>query len=154
MIVDVARKLASFVNIKKNMDSLEIYMESRIEDMHKVLEQTQENTEVHKINDKLFHVFVQTTVKDDNTDELIIIKGQFSYISGNRGVIESVSTYYDTKINKGDIFHTTSSSNIYPKGIKVAEVISVKYDNKKNYLDIVVRILTELDDLEDVFIIK
>ena len=42
MIVDVARKLASFVNIKKNMDSLEIYMESRIEDMHKVLEQTED----------------------------------------------------------------------------------------------------------------
>ena len=115
---------------------------------------SEENREVHKINDKLFHVFVQTTVKDGNTDELIIIKGQFSYISGNRGIIESVSTYYDTKINKGDIFHTTSSSNIYPKGIKVAEVISVKYDNKKNYLDIVVQILTDLDSLEDVFVIK
>jgi hypothetical protein len=46
MIVDVARKLVSFVNIKKNMDSLEIYMESRIEDMHKVLEQTEDIREV------------------------------------------------------------------------------------------------------------
>ena len=115
---------------------------------------SESNTEVHKINDKLFHVFVQTTVKDDNLGELIIIKGQFSYISGNRGLIESVSTYYDNKINKGDIFYTTASSNIYPKGIKVAEVVSVKYDNKKNYLDIVVQILTPLDDLENVFIIK
>ena len=115
---------------------------------------SEKNTEVHKINDKLFHVFVQTIAKDENTDELLIIKGQFSYISGDRGIIESVSTYYDTKIKIGDIFYTTSSSNIYPKGIKVAEVISVKYDNKKNYLDIVVQILTELDDLEDVFIIK
>ena len=115
---------------------------------------SERNTEVHKINDKLFHVFVQTTVKDEHLDELVIIKGQFSYISGNRGIIESVSTYYDSKIKVGDIFYTTASSNIYPKGIKVAKVISVKYDNKKNYLDIVVQILTPLDDLENVFIIK
>ena len=47
MIVDVARKLASFVNVKKNIDSLEIYMESRIEDMHKVLEQTEDVREMH-----------------------------------------------------------------------------------------------------------
>ena len=42
MILDVARKLVSFVNVKKNIDYLEIYMESRIEDMHKVLELTED----------------------------------------------------------------------------------------------------------------
>ena len=39
-------------------------------------------TQVHKINDKNFHVLIKT--KDN-------IKGQFTYKSGNRGVIESIS---------------------------------------------------------------
>ena len=43
---------------------------------------TDNNTEVHKINDKHFHVYVKT--KDD-------IFGQFSYVSGKVGVIESVA---------------------------------------------------------------
>ena len=46
---------------------------------------SEKNTEVHKINDKFFHVFVQTISKDENTDELTFIKGQFAYISGEFG---------------------------------------------------------------------
>ena len=71
---------------------------------------TDNNTEVHKINDKHFHVYVKT--KND-------IFGQFSYVSGKVGIIESVAKKFDKMIQKGDIFYTTSSSNIYPKNIKV-----------------------------------
>ena len=106
---------------------------------------TDNNTEVHKINDKHFHVYVKT--KDD-------IFGQFSYVSGKVGVIESVAKKFDKTIQSGDIFYTTSSSNIYPANIKVAQVISVKKNHKKHELDIRVEILANLNALENVFIIK
>tara|TARA_R100001440_G_scaffold58567_1_gene78379 strand:+ start:25 stop:249 length:225 start_codon:yes stop_codon:yes gene_type:complete len=65
MIVDVARKLASFVNVKKNMDSLEIYMESRIEDMHKVLEQTEDIREVHMAQGAIRELKRLRTLRDE-----------------------------------------------------------------------------------------
>jgi hypothetical protein len=65
MIVDVARKLVSFVNIKKNMDSLEIYMESRIEDMHKVLEQTEDIREVRMAQGAIRELKRLKTLRDE-----------------------------------------------------------------------------------------
>tara|TARA_R100000995_G_scaffold79703_1_gene50908 strand:- start:1235 stop:1459 length:225 start_codon:yes stop_codon:yes gene_type:complete len=65
MIVDVARKLASFVNVKKNMDSLEIYMESRIEDMHKVLEQTEDTREIYMAQGAIRELKRLRTLRDE-----------------------------------------------------------------------------------------
>ena len=65
MIIDVARKLASFVNVKKNMDSLEIYMESRIEDMHKVLEQTEDVREMHMAQGAIRELKRLKTLRDE-----------------------------------------------------------------------------------------
>ena len=65
MIVDVARKLASFVNVKKNIDSLEIYMESRIEDMHKVLEQTEDVREMHMAQGAIRELKRLKTLRDE-----------------------------------------------------------------------------------------
>jgi len=102
-------------------------------------------TEVHRINDKLFHVLVNT--KNN-------VFGQFSYVSRNRGIIESVTKYYEKFLNKGDIFYTSSSSTIYPENIKVAKIVSIESKPTKVHLDITVEILTKLDILENVFIIK
>ena len=65
MIVDVARKLASFVNVKKNIDSLEIYMESRIEDLHKVLEQTEDVREMHMAQGAIRELKRLKTLRDE-----------------------------------------------------------------------------------------
>ena len=65
MILDVARKLVSFVNVKKNMDSLEIYMESRIEDMHKVLEQTEDVREIHMAQGAIRELKRLKTLRDE-----------------------------------------------------------------------------------------
>ena len=102
-------------------------------------------TEVHKISDKLFHVLVKT---ENN------VSGQFSYVSRNLGIIESVTKYYKNFLKEGDIFYTSSSSSIYPENIKVAKIVSVESKPTKIHLDITVEILTKLDALENVFIIK
>ena len=65
MILDVARKLVSFVNVKKNMESLEIYMESRIEDMHKVLEQTEDVREMHMAQGAIRELKRLKTLRDE-----------------------------------------------------------------------------------------
>ena len=39
MTPDIAKKLLPLVNVKSNLDALEIYMESRITDMHRNMEQ-------------------------------------------------------------------------------------------------------------------
>jgi hypothetical protein len=65
MILDVARKLVSFVNVKKNIDSLEIYMEARIEDMHKVLEQTEDVREMHMAQGAIRELKRLKTLRDE-----------------------------------------------------------------------------------------
>ena len=86
MIVDVARKLASFVNIKKNMDSLEIYMESRIEDMHKVLEQTEDIREVHMAQGAIRELKRLKTLRDE-----VLASNEKKYHPTNkRGVDEKI----------------------------------------------------------------
>ena len=39
MTPEIAKKLLPLVNVKRNLDALEIYMESRITDMHRNMEQ-------------------------------------------------------------------------------------------------------------------
>tara|TARA_R110002020_G_scaffold122594_4_gene278353 strand:+ start:3587 stop:3805 length:219 start_codon:yes stop_codon:yes gene_type:complete len=39
MTPEVAKKLLPLVNVKRNLDALEMYMESRITDMHRNMEQ-------------------------------------------------------------------------------------------------------------------
>jgi hypothetical protein len=39
MTPDIAKKLLPLVNVKRNLDALELYMESRITDMHRNMEQ-------------------------------------------------------------------------------------------------------------------
>tara|TARA_B100000029_G_scaffold477702_1_gene523033 strand:- start:1044 stop:1826 length:783 start_codon:yes stop_codon:yes gene_type:complete len=102
-------------------------------------------TQVHKINDKNFHVFVKT--KNN-------IKGQFSYKNGKRGVVESVSKKFQNQINIGDTIFTSFSSDIYPENIPVAEIISITNNPIKHELNIAVEILADLNRLRNVFIIK
>ena len=101
-------------------------------------------TQVHKINDKNFHVFVKTKDK---------IKGQFTYKNGNRGIIESVSKSFQNQLNIGDTLFTSFSSSIYAEDIPVAEIISIKNNSAKHELDIAVEVLADLNRLRNVFIV-
>ena len=47
MIPEIARKLLSLVNVKKNMDCLELYAEHRIASMHIVLEQAEDIKDIY-----------------------------------------------------------------------------------------------------------
>ena len=102
-------------------------------------------SQVHKINDRNFHVFVKT-----NRD----IKGQFTYKSGNRGVLESVAKKYHNDIIIGDTIFTTSASNIYAENIPVAKIINIENIPAKHELDITVEILANLNTVRNVFVVS
>lgn len=106
---------------------------------------TDSKTEVHKISDISFHVYVKT---DKDVD------GQFSYKSGKLGVIESVSKHDENLLNIGDIFYTSQSSNIYPENIPVAKVVDIQNRRYEYELYIKVEILADLNSLRNVFIVS
>lgn len=106
---------------------------------------TKTTTQIIKISNRDFHVYVKT---DNN------IFGQFSYKSGKLGVIESVSKRDENLLNIGDIFYTTQNSNIYPKNIPVAKVVDIQNRRYEHELYIKVEILADLNSLSNVFIIK
>ena len=58
-----------------------------------------------------------------------------------------------TNIKPGDIVYTSGVSTIYPKGIPVAKVISTNKKNDKAFQDIVVEILSDLDNYNYIFVI-
>tara|TARA_B100000676_G_scaffold260930_1_gene270963 strand:- start:10350 stop:11138 length:789 start_codon:yes stop_codon:yes gene_type:complete len=106
---------------------------------------SEEATQVHKISDRNFHVYVKT--KKD-------IFGQFSFKSGKWGIIESVSKQFEKSLNIGDIFYTTDDSNIYPENIPVAKIIDIQ--NRRNELELYVKveIIADLNSLKNIFIVQ
>ena len=106
---------------------------------------SEETTQVHKISDRNFHVYVKTE-KD--------IFGQFSYKSGKWGIIESVSKQYEKLLNIGDIFYTTDDSNIYPENIPVAKIVDIQ--NRRNELELYIKveIIADLNSLKNIFIVQ
>jgi len=102
-------------------------------------------SQVHKITDRDFHVYVRN---DKN------VFGQFSYKSGKYGIIESVSKRDEHLLSVGDIFYTSHSSNVYPENIPVAKVVSIKNRLHEHELHIKVEILANLNGLRNVFIIE
>ena len=104
-----------------------------------------ESTQIHKISDRNFHVYVKT----DNE-----IYGQFSFKSGRWGVIESVSKQYENSLNIGEIFYTTDDSNIYPENIPVAKIVDIQ--NRRNELELYIKveIIADLNSLKNIFIVQ
>ena len=103
------------------------------------------NTQVHKITDKNFNVYVTTNRG---------IKGQFSYINGNNGMMESVSKKHEREIGLGDTIYTSNSSTVFAPNIPVAKIISIKNNAQKHELDIKVKILADINNINNVFIVK
>lgn len=129
---DIPKESKAVINYDGNLVGRTFYVSKR-------------TAQVHKINDKNFHVFVKT--KNN-------IKGQFTYKNGNRGVIESIAKKYLNKISIGDTLYTTSSSNIYAPDIPVAKIINVENNPIRHELDITVEILANINTLRNVFVVK
>ena len=71
--------------------------------------------------------------------------GKFGYLEG---VLKSLN------LNVGDIIYTSGVSTIYPSDLPVAKINSIKNNPNKLYQDVIVEILSDIDNLNYVFIIQ
>ena len=65
MIAENAKKLLSFVNIKKNMDSIDTYARMRISQMHKQLEQATDIKDIQHAQGAIRELKRLTTLRDE-----------------------------------------------------------------------------------------
>ena len=65
MIPEIARKLLSLVNVKKNMDCLEVYAEHRIALMHIVLEQSEDIKDIYMAQGAIRELKRIKTLRDE-----------------------------------------------------------------------------------------
>ena len=65
MIPEIARKLLSLVNVKKNMDCLEVYAEPRIASMHIVLEQAEDIKDIYMAQGAIRELKRIKTLRDE-----------------------------------------------------------------------------------------
>ena len=65
MIPEIARKLLSLVNVKKNMDCLEVYPEHRIASMHIVLEQAEDIKDIYMAQGAIRELKRIKTLRDE-----------------------------------------------------------------------------------------
>lgn len=65
MIRDIAKKLVPLVDSKKNSDLLELYMNHRIEELHKLLEQHEDMYNITKAQGAIQEVRRLKTLRDE-----------------------------------------------------------------------------------------
>jgi|TARA_R110000803_G_scaffold148179_1_gene213607 hypothetical protein len=65
MIHDVAKKLLPLVNVKKNTDALEIYMDYRIDELRKLLEQHEDIYNITKAQGAIQEIRRLKSLRDE-----------------------------------------------------------------------------------------
>ena len=65
MIKEVAKQLLAIVNVKKNTDALEVYMQHRIDELHKLLEQHEDMYNITKAQGAIQEVRRLKTLRDE-----------------------------------------------------------------------------------------
>ncbi len=65
MTPEVAKKLLPLVNVKRNLDALEMYMESRITDMHRNMEQGDDMKAVYQAQGAIQELRRLRTLRDE-----------------------------------------------------------------------------------------
>ena len=65
MIKEVAKQLLPIVNVKKNTDALEVYMNHRIAELHKLLEQHEDMYNITKAQGAIQEVRRLKTLRDE-----------------------------------------------------------------------------------------
>ena len=65
MIREIAKKLVPLVDSKKNSDLLELYMNHRIEELHKLLEQHEDIYDINKAQGAIQEIRRLKTLRDE-----------------------------------------------------------------------------------------
>lgn len=65
MITDVAKQLLPLVNVKKNTDALDVYMEYRVAELHKLLEQHEDIYNINKAQGAIQEIRRLRTLRDE-----------------------------------------------------------------------------------------
>jgi hypothetical protein len=65
VIKEVAKQLLPIVNVKKNTDALEVYMQHRIDELHKLLEQHEDMYNITKAQGAIQEVRRLKTLRDE-----------------------------------------------------------------------------------------
>ena len=65
MITDVAKQLLPVVNVKKNTDALDVYMEYRVDELHKLLEQHEDAYNINKAQGAIQEIRRLKTLRDE-----------------------------------------------------------------------------------------
>jgi rod shape-determining protein MreC len=101
-------------------------------------------TKVQLITDKNFRISIR--IGDEKS------LGIFIPTHGKYGILDGVRK--SMKLNEGEIAYTSGISDIYPANIPVAKVISVNKNTNSPFQDVNVEILTDLHDLNYVFVVQ
>jgi|TARA_R100000541_G_scaffold48577_2_gene55652 hypothetical protein len=65
VITDVAKQLLPLVNVKKNTDALDVYMEYRVAELHKLLEQHEDIYNINKAQGAIQEIRRLKTLRDE-----------------------------------------------------------------------------------------
>jgi len=101
-------------------------------------------SQVQLITDKNFSVSIR--VGEDHS------LGNFLPTIGKYGILQGIRK--SMNLFPGEIAYTSGISDIYPSDIPVAKVISVNKNNNNPFQDVVVEILSDLDNLNYIFVIQ
>ena len=125
-----------------------IYKNSPVLDTHgligKVYAVGNDVSKVQLINDKNFSVSIRVGEDRDLAN--------FTPTVGAYGILQGVRK--SMSLSEGEIAYTSGISDIYPPNIPVAKVVSVNKKNNSPFQDVVVEILSNLNNLSYVFIIR
>ena len=125
-----------------------IYQNSPVLDIYgligKVFAVGENVSQVQLINDKNFSVSVRIG-EDSSLANFIPTIGEYGILQGVR---KSMNLF------PGEIAYTSGISDIYPANIPVAEVISINKENNSPFQDVVVKVLSNLNNLNYVFVVQ
>ena len=100
-------------------------------------------SQIQLINDKNFRLSIR--VGED------LSLGEFIPTHKNLGVLDGIIK--TAKVEIGDIVYTSGISTIYPELLPVARVLSVTSNSDKGFQDIVVEILSDLNNYNYIFVV-
>ena len=125
-----------------------IYQNSPVLDIHgligKVFTVGENISLVQLINDKNFSLSIR--IGEDRS------LANFIPTVGKYGILQGVRKSMD--LLPGEIAYTSGISDIYPANIPVAKVISINKDNNSPFQDVIVEVLSDLNNLNYVFVIQ
>ena len=104
------------------------------------------------IVESLLNENIAVSVMVDSTRETTgILKGYVTRT--NSGLTKLTNLPLDSEIKEGDVILTSGLGQIYPKEIRVGEVISVETDEIKVMKTAIVKPYVDFDKLEELFVV-